>query len=76
MSGTATNGVDYYRMGGLNGGVITIPQGRTYVDVLVRTRRDRVQEPNETVLLNILPASTYSTLPASASALVVIRNRP
>jgi len=76
MSGTATNGADYFRMGGPLGGVITIPKNKAYVDVLVRTRRDRIQEQNETVFLNILAAPTYSTLPQSATGLVVIRNRP
>ncbi len=55
MSGTATNGVDYAMLGG----VATIPDGATGVDVPVAPIDDTLAEGTETVTMTIAPGTGY-----------------
>ncbi|MHC1744877.1 MAG: Calx-beta domain-containing protein [Syntrophobacteraceae bacterium] len=65
MGGTATNGVDYSKMSGS----LTIPAGSVNAPVMIKPRNDKVYEGNETVVVTLLPSSSY-TLGSPDSATV------
>lgn len=58
VEGTATNGVDYGRIGDK----FTFAPGQSSVDLYVRAANDGVTEGNETVILKIGPVSGYTVV--------------
>jgi len=55
ITGTATNGVDYRRLGGH----ATIRSGKTSAAITVRPIDDATPEPDETVILTLSPDANY-----------------
>jgi Calx-beta domain len=70
LTGTASNGVDYDYLNG----VATIPVSPGYVEVDVNPIEDDVPEPDETVILTLLPDTNYLINPAEASGTVYVKD--
>jgi len=72
ISGTATNGVDYSFIADS----VVIPAGQSSVDVTIVPIVDGVTEPNETVIITILPntSNNFCINPNPSSALILIIN--
>jgi Calx-beta domain len=69
----ATNGVDFEQLSGQ----LTIPAGATSSVITIRPIADGINEPNERVVLRLLPApagQSYNIQPGSDSATVTIRD--
>jgi len=69
MTGTAANGIDYVSLG--SGAII--PAGSPSVDLTVQPIQDLTLEPDETVILTILPLDSY-VIGTPASAMVTLRS--
>jgi hypothetical protein len=73
ISGTASNGVDYVRLPES----VTIPAGRRSAQIVVTPIDDRRAEPIETVILRLLPSTSYQLgRPEAAGAIIVDNDWP
>lgn len=63
IGGTATAGVDYEELPGY----VVIPAGRTGAKILVTAKDDTIDEPNETVILTLIPPPDAPANPIDAS---------
>jgi uncharacterized protein len=71
VSGTATNGEDYFGLGG----AVLIPEGQSSVTVTVTPMLDGLAEANETVVVT-LTAGTYVIGAANAATVTITENTP
>jgi hypothetical protein len=69
LTGTATNGQDYARLGNS----VIIPAGQNFVDVIVSALADKEFEPVESVILTITSSVNY-TIGAQSNATVTIED--
>jgi len=79
ISGSASNGVDYETISGS----VTIPAGARSAPIVITPNDDRVQEPIETVVLQLQQPPTGSPIltyhigkPDAAAAIIVDNDRP
>ncbi|HUS34450.1 MAG TPA: Calx-beta domain-containing protein, partial [Verrucomicrobiae bacterium] len=59
VSGTATAGIDYEELQGY----VVIPAGKTGAKIVVTAKDDTIDEPNETVILTLIPAPANAANP-------------
>jgi hypothetical protein len=73
VSGTATPGTDYTSLPG----TVTLPAGQASATVTVTPIADGIPEPTETVILTLLPASSYTVgSPATADVAIADASDP
>jgi hypothetical protein len=70
VSGTATNGTDYDTINDS----VTIPIGKSFVDVVVKTKADTGVELTETAILTIDEGDTYTINESATAATVTVKD--
>jgi hypothetical protein len=73
MSGTGTSVSDYTMPSYLSA---TIPAGAKYVDVILTATDDLLYDPKETVVLTLLPNSTYAVGSTTNATITITDNDP
>lgn len=72
VSGTATSGTDYTAIGGS----VTIPAGKSYVDVMITPKDDTLAESKETVTITLSANSMYTLGTRKLATVNIADNEP
>lgn len=68
IAGTALNGSDYSNIGT----AVTIPEGQTSATITITTLDDALVEPDETVILDLLPSAAYNVGIPNIASLTIL----
>ncbi len=68
IAGTALNGSDYNSIGT----AVTIPEGQTSATITISTLDDGLVEPDETVILDIIPSAAYNVGIPNIASLTIL----